>query len=459
MKAFNKLFCVLLTIILMLSVVLPCFAKDASLNDELEAAFTAYCTGKVPMHIDDVKEVSIEDVYTAEDVVVFSADSWKWKDHGRVDRTLLGYDITVSDHHFPYDMGVYVYTDNAIRTLEEAVDAEIVTNLDFLNDFYGISCIHQSLTEACSEAFLRYKNTATTDELGIKCYPLGTVDEYTFFRAKLFDVGADVPTIVVKGMIGDYIYHASEPYGPEENPTGLYAMNGEGLVFAAYELYEAGILTDEQIAQAAGGSYSTELDKRGEWEFEEIILPALAEKYPYTKGREFLYSEKYVHYTEDENGNEIPEYALIYQFPAQSENEEDDVQTAHIVNDMVLEQNYKGLPFTYGYGIYIFETGEFHDFLEVPQLELEGKSNIYKSINYRYRMGDNNEDYNLTIQDATYMQKCLAGLQKFRKDDNITEYFNNPEKKVFISDYNRDGVRNVKDVTAIQKRIAGITSE
>jgi len=74
-------------------------------------------------------------------------------------------------------------------------------------------------------------------------------------------------------------------------------------------------------------------------------------------------------------------------------------------------------------------------------------------------MGDNNRDYNLTIQDATYMQKCLAGLENFRDDDNISEYFNNTEKEVYISDYNRDGVRNIKDATAIQKRIAGITVE
>ncbi|MBQ8001741.1 MAG: hypothetical protein IJ298_11220 [Ruminococcus sp.] len=455
MKFFKNLFLVLLSIVFVLSAVVPCFAEDVSLEDELEVAFADYCTGKVPMHIDDVKEVSIGDVYILDDVVVFSADSWKWKDHGRVSKTLLKWDISAYNHHFPYDLGVYVYNNGKIITLEEAIEEELITDLDFLNDFDGISCINQDLTQQCAEAFLKYNNKSTSDEVCVECTPLGTVNGYVFFRGDVYRADSMFPAIVVDDMIGDYIYRAGRPYGTEENPTGLYALKNDGTVCQAFELYEAGVLTDKQIAQAAGGAYSTELDKYGEWDYEDIIIPALEEKYPYIKDRYSNYSECYVHYTVDEKtGEEIPVYALIFQYPYYSEY----VQSAHIINDMVLE-GYSGLPFTYGYGVYIFETGEFYDLLEVPDLNLDGKANLYKSVNYRYRMGDNNGDYNLTIQDATYMQKCLAGLEDFREDDNITEYFDNPEKEVYISDYNQDGVRNIKDATDIQKRIAGITVE
>lgn len=457
MKAFKKLFCTLFSIVLMLSVVIPCFAENVSLEDELEAAFITYCTGKVPMQIDDVREVSIGDIYTVDDAVVFSADSWKWKDHGRVFKTLLSWEVSASHHHFPYDLGVYVYKGEKINTLEEAVEDGVITDLDFLNDFYGISCIHYDLTNKCTEAFLKYKNITTSDELGVDCTPIGTIDEYAFFRARILEAGTAVPAMGVEDMIGDYIYVAGNPYGPEENPTGLYALKNDGTVYQAFELYEAGVLTDKQIAQAAGGSYSTELDKYGEWDYEEIIIPALEEKYPYIKGRAAHYSECYVHYGKDEKtGEKAPVYALIFQFPV---HEQETEQTAHIVNDMVFEQWYKGLPFTYGYGVYVFETGEFYDFIDVPALDLDGKTNIYKSVNYRYRMGDNNGDYNLTIQDVTYLQKCLAELENFREDDDITEYFNDPEREVYISDYNQDGVRDIKDATAMQKRIAGIAVE
>ncbi len=455
MKTLTKLFCFFFSVVLMLGAAVPCLAENVSLERELEGAFSTYCTGKVPMHIDDVKEVSIGDIYTVGDAVVFSADSWKWKDHGKVMKTISGWDIEAFNHHFPYDLGVYVYAEGKINTLEEAVESGVVTDLDFLNDFDGIRCIHQDLTKLCAEAFLKYENQTTSDEVHIECVPLGGVNGYVFFRGDVYRADSMFPAIVVDDMIGDYIYSTGRPYGPKENPTGLYALAEDGTVCQAYELYEAGVLTDKQIAQAAGGAYSTELDKYGEWDYEEIIIPALEEKYPYIKDRYSNYSEHYVHYTVDEKtGEEIPVYALIFQYPNYSEF----VQTAHIINDMVLE-GYSGLPFTYGYGVYIFETGEFYDLIEVPDLNLDGKANIYKSVNYRYRMGDNNCDYNLTIQDATYMQKCLAGLENFREDDNITEYFNNPGKEVYISDYNQDGVRNIKDATAIQKRVAGIAVE
>lgn len=455
MKIFTKLLCFVVLVAVMLSGAIPCFAEEINLNKELDEVFSTYCTGKVPMHIDDVREVSIGEIYTVDDAVVFSADSWKWKEHGKVKRTLSDWDIEAVNHHFPYDLGIYVYAQGKINTLEEAFDGGLVADLDFLNDFDGISCIHKDLRKRCSEAFLKYTNQTTSDEVIVDCIPMGEVNGYVFFRGDVYRIDSMFPAQVVEDMIGDYIYIAGRPYGPKENPTGLYALAEDGMVYQAYELYEAGVLTDKQIAQAAGGVYSTELDKYGEWDYEEIIIPALEEKYPYIKDRYSGYAELYVHYKEDEKTAEkTPVYALIFQYPMYSEY----VQGAHIVNDMVLE-GYSGLPFTYGYGVYIFETGEFFDLIQVPELNLEGKSNIYKSINYRYRMGDNNRDYNLTIQDATYMQKCLAGLENFRDDDNISEYFNNTEKEVYISDYNRDGVRNIKDATAIQKRIAGITVE
>ncbi|MBQ7385957.1 MAG: hypothetical protein IJW04_05565 [Ruminococcus sp.] len=455
MKDFKKIICALLSVMLILSLTLPCFAEEINPYDNLENAFMRYCTGKVPMHIEDVKEVTINDTYTIDNVVVFSADSWKWKDHGRVDKNLLGWEITANHHHFPYDFGVYVYSGEEIFTLEEAIEAELLSNLDFLDDFDGIKCVHQDLIKKCSEAFLKYKNESTSDEVWIECNPRGKVEGYRFFTADITRNGEMYPTIVVEDMIGDYIYRAGRPYGPKDNPIGLYAMYEDGTVCPARELYDKGILTDKQIAEGAGGIYSTELDKYGELEFEEIIIPELKEKYDYFKESNPSYSEIYTYYgNRYATNDELPEYVLIHVFPRSTDSSH---QTAHIINDMVFEQWYNGVPFVYGYGIYIFETGEFYDLTEVPDLDLEGKAYIYKSVNYRYRMGDNNKDYNLTIQDATLMQKCLAKLSDFREDDEITKYFHKPEKRVYISDYNRDGVRNIKDATAIQKRIAKIT--
>ncbi|MBQ2824808.1 MAG: hypothetical protein IJF19_00915 [Clostridia bacterium] len=453
MKALKKLLCLILSALVMQAVAIPCFAEDISLEDSIESAFMSYCTGKVPMHIEDIKEVTVKEIHKINDIAVFTADSWKWQDHGIVDVTLLKWDITASHHHFPYDLGVYVYTNEKILTLEESVEAEILTDLDFLDEFDGISCLNHDAIKLCEEAFLRYKNTATSDEVWVECSPRGKVKGYLFFSGEIHIAGSAYPTIVVEAKIGNYIYRAGHPKGPESNPTGLYALSDDGTVCPAHELYDKGILTDTEIAKGAGGILSTELDEYGEHEYEEIIIPALSEKYPDVPLQIPLYSEHYIRYAKDRNtGEKTPLYAVISVWGTETGT----VQDAHIVNDIVLEGKAR-TPFTYHYGVYVFETGEFLDIIDVPESDLEAKENIYKCINYSYRMGDNNRDFNLTIQDATYMQKCLAKLKDFREDDEITMYFQNPKKRVYISDYNRDGMRNIKDATAIQKRLANIT--
>ena len=81
----------------------------------------------------------------------------------------------------------------------------------------------------------------------------------------------------------------------------------------------------------------------------------------------------------------------------------------------------------------------------------------YKNI---IRIGDVNRDNKLNINDATEIQKFIAGINvSFSEfDDEILGFANKMNGKWgrYISDFNRDGVRNIKDATAIQKHIAGL---
>ncbi len=61
-------------------------------------------------------------------------------------------------------------------------------------------------------------------------------------------------------------------------------------------------------------------------------------------------------------------------------------------------------------------------------------------------LGDVDGDSKVTIKDATFVQKCVAGL-------NSLEDFGK-----FSADANRDGVVNIKDATEIQKHLAGLKS-
>lgn len=61
-------------------------------------------------------------------------------------------------------------------------------------------------------------------------------------------------------------------------------------------------------------------------------------------------------------------------------------------------------------------------------------------------LGDVDGDNKVSVKDATFIQKCVAGL-------NTLETFGE-----FSADANRDGVVNIKDATEIQKHLAGLKS-
>jgi len=74
-------------------------------------------------------------------------------------------------------------------------------------------------------------------------------------------------------------------------------------------------------------------------------------------------------------------------------------------------------------------------------------------------IGDMDNDKKLTVKDATYIQKCLAGIMEYPENDKVEGVYESNKDYghlAYLSDFNRDGVRNIKDATAIQKHIAGI---
>ncbi|MBE6738322.1 MAG: hypothetical protein E7566_06700 [Ruminococcaceae bacterium] len=59
-------------------------------------------------------------------------------------------------------------------------------------------------------------------------------------------------------------------------------------------------------------------------------------------------------------------------------------------------------------------------------------------------LGDVDKDGKVTIKDATFIQKCVAGLNNLEENGKFT------------ADANRDGAVNIKDATEIQKHLAGL---
>ncbi len=111
-------------------------------------------------------------------------------------------------------------------------------------------------------------------------------------------------------------------------------------------------------------------------------------------------------------------------------------------------------PFAFNYGVYLPAEGKIYDLVDAWEMEIDGIEKVFTEGGIGRLLGDMDKDRKLTVKDATYIQKCIAGLQEFAQEDTIKLY--SEETTLYVSDFNRDGERNIKDATAIQKYIAGL---
>lgn len=124
-------------------------------------------------------------------------------------------------------------------------------------------------------------------------------------------------------------------------------------------------------------------------------------------------------------------------------------------------------PYADGNGYYIIIPGDdlhYRNEREVYVLRdaydegIKGIEAVFEKYGLGYLIGDTNNDRALNVKDATYIQKCLAGLEEFASYDCLfsEDYEPQPDVPHYVTDFNRDGQRNIKDATAIQKHIAGL---
>ena len=108
----------------------------------------------------------------------------------------------------------------------------------------------------------------------------------------------------------------------------------------------------------------------------------------------------------------------------------------------------------YPVGLYVFSTknSAIYTLKEAWDAQLP---NMEWILNYvgKYRFGDVDFDYEITIKDATAIQKHLAEIEILEKDYTFAD---ENGVRYHLSDFDRDGERTIKDATAIQKYIAGL---
>ena len=171
------------------------------------------------------------------------------------------------------------------------------------------------------------------------------------------------------------------------------------------------------------------------------------EEYGYVQGS-WGYNELYYHYTDDNTIDWVLVRAHKYIMVEPTDNP---IYSHYVMGDIVYSTYYHYAPFETEYGIYDVAKDEFLDITKIDFDQYSGlRKVVYEKIDGR-PIGDCDKDRELSILDATAIQRELALIQKIEND-----YFENSITYAFqrYADFDRDGDVSIMDATAIQRRLA-----
>lgn len=162
------------------------------------------------------------------------------------------------------------------------------------------------------------------------------------------------------------------------------------------------------------------------------------------------FEEIYLHTTKES----ASEWALVWVPCDLSLEREIDVQ----VGRTVIHSADEGLVFRTHYGIYDAAEDTFYDMDGIDIEKYPDIESLLCQLKIGRPIGDADNDNELTVLDATRIQRVLTELDRFV--DRINDYCCGLGGAVrHFSDYDGDGDTTILDATAIQRHLAGLTTE
>ena len=165
-----------------------------------------------------------------------------------------------------------------------------------------------------------------------------------------------------------------------------------------------------------------------------------------------FWSYKELYYHKDINGE--TDWVLV---KADSNVVKPAFYNAVIGNRVIMRRSY-GTPFSSGYGVYDVKADQFMNAGSAQLYGCDGFVSVFDQYGGGRLLGDIDRDDDLSIIDATMMQRCIASLREYPDDDEII-----PEGGLwthsakYYSDFDRDGERSILDATCVQRYLAGMT--
>ena len=204
---------------------------------------------------------------------------------------------------------------------------------------------------------------------------------------------------------------------------------------------------------SVAGMTASELDPNSKYKYIGVVLPLIEEKMP-SEGEIHYYHERYECNSEEKVSSydeATPDYVLINI----STNMGVSMSVADVYGDYIMYSSGGSIPYEYGLCVYIPETQELLGLNAAYEKGIEGIEKVFTEAGVGSLIGDMDDDGKLTVKDATFIQKIIAGIEGFTEPTIYAAEFDE-SLPISISDFNRDRVRNIKDATAIQKHIAGL---
>lgn len=163
---------------------------------------------------------------------------------------------------------------------------------------------------------------------------------------------------------------------------------------------------------------------------------------------DYYYNEIYYHSDE----NQQLDWVLVraYSFPAEC------MPLTMKIGNRVLYSDEMFLNFKCQYGVYDVAEGNFYDlfYLRNEPEKYDGLLDAISELKIGYPFGDADRDHEITILDATKIQRCLAEIEEFPYNEFYSDFSTQDEG--CISDIDRDGCVSIIDATVIQRHLAGI---
>ena len=268
-------------------------------------------------------------------------------------------------------------------------------------------------------------------------------DHLTVFSYRLIGDDYAYACVINNDRMGKYLY----TYSPEST---LYLFDGETIT-ELVDAYRQGRITDDQLDMIAAA------------------LPSKAyDIYEFTGGFSvaFKYEDQYKEPLTDEERQNV-EYREIQHH--QSTNQETDWvlacdlyrfrgtenDNAMVIDDSIVTFCDGSSVYPSAYAVYDVLQGRFFDLYDIKDYidAYDGLSGALSDLNISRAIGDADDDYRLTIIDATVIQRYLASIRALSEDVDIY-HMDGRERR--YSDFDLDGEVTIIDATKIQRTLASI---